>query len=89
MATASPISGSPTEIRVIYQGQDWFAVDKPAGMSVHNKKGGDVVSAFPEHDKLFLLNRLDEPVSGILLLATSKSVAAAIQRQRFSILESQ
>lgn len=69
------------QIPIIAHGIDWFAIDKPAGVSVHNQKGDDVVSAFPEHPKLFLLNRLDVPVSGIVLLATSRSVASAIQTQ--------
>jgi 23S rRNA-/tRNA-specific pseudouridylate synthase len=73
--------GDSTQIQVIAQGTDWFAVNKPAGMSVHNDKGDDLVSAFREHDKLFLLNRLDAQVSGIVMLATSKPVASAIQRQ--------
>ncbi len=66
---------------VLARGTDWFAINKPAGVSVHNEKGNDVVSAFPEYEKLFLLNRLDVPVSGIVLLASDKLVAAAIQGQ--------
>ena len=66
---------------VIAEGSDWFAINKPTGLSVHNEKGNDVVSSFPEHENLFLLNRLDAKVSGIVLLATNKSVASAIQAQ--------
>jgi 23S rRNA-/tRNA-specific pseudouridylate synthase len=72
---------TPTQIQIVAQGTGWFAVNKPAGMSVHNQKGGDLVSCFPEYETVFLLNRLDVPVSGIVMLATSKSVASAIQQQ--------
>ena len=72
---------NPPEIVVIHEGGDWFAVNKPAGLSVHNDAGNDLVSAFAGRGAVFLLNRLDQDVSGIVLLATNAATASAIQQQ--------
>lgn len=72
---------SSSNIKIIAEGQHWFAVAKPAGISVHNDDGDDVISAFSEHENLHLLNRIDKEVSGIVLLATDKQVASDIQTQ--------
>jgi RluA family pseudouridine synthase len=65
-------------IPVIDQGNGWVCVEKPAGISVHNDPGKDLVSMLagqPEFKGLDLLqpvHRLDRETSGLLVLATDK-----------------
>ena len=80
----------PSPIPVIGGGHGWLAVEKPAGMSVHNDPGHDLCSllnTYLESDEamagkfdcdwsygLHPVHRLDKATSGIILLACRKRV---------------
>jgi RluA family pseudouridine synthase len=75
---------------VLAAGKDWLVVDKPAGMTVHNKPGTDLCSFALTHvqnetaakgeidiDPDFGVNpvhRLDKEASGIIILASSREM---------------
>jgi RluA family pseudouridine synthase len=67
---------------ILAEGSGWLAIDKPAGLSVHNDPvHGDVLSVLSAGFKnrtFFPVHRLDAPTSGVLLLATAKSVATEL-----------
>jgi 23S rRNA pseudouridine1911/1915/1917 synthase len=74
---------------VAYEDEHLFVVDKPAGVVVHPGHGhadGTLVQALagrvaggPEPDRPGVVHRLDRDTSGLLLLARSESVHAALQ----------
>lgn len=73
---------------VVDRGKGWLAVDKPAGLSVHNDPGNDVCSrlarflegpfadtvAYDPAYAVHPVHRLDRETSGILLLACQREV---------------
>lgn len=75
---------------VLAFGKGWLAVDKPAGMSVHNDPGEDLCSSALAciqskselHDQIKMdptfgvhpVHRLDRETSGIVILATDREV---------------
>jgi 23S rRNA-/tRNA-specific pseudouridylate synthase len=64
----------------IHVGKDWMVVNKPAGMSIHNSPGTDLLSVLQsQHDspQLFAVNRLDVVTSGLIIIA---STADAVRR---------
>jgi tRNA pseudouridine32 synthase/23S rRNA pseudouridine746 synthase len=64
---------------LLAQGEDWLAIDKPAGISMHSEEeeAGLVVQASHQFERpLWPVHRLDQVTSGILLLATSAAGAA-------------
>lgn len=77
------------KIPVLASGRDWLAVDKPAGVTVHNDPGRDLcslVSAFLEKQSAMsakitidpdfgirAVHRLDRETSGVVLLAASRN----------------
>ena len=77
-------------LQVIASGKNWIAVDKPAGMSVHNDPGKDLrahliarlqaepdlaaVTGLTAASRLNAVHRLDRETSGVLLLAGDRSV---------------
>jgi len=79
------IAGNSLSIAVLAMGKGWLAVDKPAGVTVHNAPGRDIcslasafilknpaVSVQIDMDPDFGVNpvhRLDKETSGIILLA--------------------
>ncbi len=84
-------------IRVVGVGKGWLAVDKPAGMSVHNVPGQDLCSYISEVvredaklqgiigvDSDFGVNpvhRLDKETSGVILLTVSPHIFRFFARQ--------
>ncbi|HMQ07199.1 MAG TPA: RNA pseudouridine synthase [Saprospiraceae bacterium] len=60
-------------IQVIQENEDWIAVNKPAGMAVQNDPNEDfsLLQWVEEYcqTSLHLINRLDRPVSGVVLFA--------------------
>ena len=73
-------------IRIVGEGDGWFAVDKPAGIPVHPSRSVRINSlierlrrAHPEPG-LRLAHRLDRETSGVLLLARNKATAARLGR---------
>jgi len=85
-----PINCGSIQIPVLAAGNGWLVVDKPAGMTVHNKPGMDLCSFASTHvqnetavkgqidiDPDFGVNpvhRLDKEASGILFLAASREM---------------
>ena len=85
-----PINCGSIQIPVLAAGKDWLVVDKPAGMTVHNKPGMDLCSIALTHvqnetaakgeiniDPDFGVNpvhRLDKETSGIILLAATREM---------------
>ncbi|MBU0544411.1 MAG: RNA pseudouridine synthase [Proteobacteria bacterium] len=85
-----PINCGSIQIPVLASGKGWLIVDKPAGMTVHNKPGMDLCSFALTHvqnetaareqidiDPDFGVNpvhRLDKEASGIILLAASREL---------------
>lgn len=66
---------------LLAQGEDWLAIDKPIGLSMHSEEdeAGLVVQASRQFERpLWPVHRLDQVTSGILLLATSAKGAARL-----------
>ena len=78
-------------LSMVYEDEDLLAVDKPAGMVVHpapGHKAGTLVNALLAHrpelaslDQAGLVHRLDRYTSGLLLVAKTREVRQALQRQ--------
>ncbi len=72
------------EIELIRENEDWLVLDKPPGVSVHNKQGQDLISfvkeKYPETDKAFLINRLDSGTCGLVLFAKNLKSARSLQQ---------
>lgn len=71
------------EPQLLYRHDDFIVVDKPGGWAVQGAEN-DLVSYYTKKEKrqMHTINRLDQPVSGITLLARSPKAAA-----RFSNLQ--
>jgi 23S rRNA pseudouridine1911/1915/1917 synthase len=83
------------ELQIVHEDDHLLVVDKPAGMVVHPGAGvstGTLVQALagkvaggPEADRPGIVHRLDRDTSGLLVVARSEEVHAALQeaiRQR-------
>ncbi|MEI8326525.1 MAG: RluA family pseudouridine synthase [Betaproteobacteria bacterium] len=82
-ASAAP----PRQFPILFEDDDFLAIDKPAGVAVH---GGSGVSfgvieqlrmARPGAHLLELVHRLDRDTSGVLLVAKKRSALKALQDQ--------
>lgn len=70
------------KIHIAARGTGWLCIEKPAGISVHNEVGKDIVSILgaqfphkdPKENLLQPVHRLDKETSGLLLLATKSEV---------------
>lgn len=70
------------KIHITARGKGWLCIEKPAGISVHNEPGKDIVSILgahfphnnPKQPLLQPVHRLDKETSGLLLLATEPEV---------------
>lgn len=76
--------------RIIWEDSNLIVVHKPAGMLVQSDRSFDVdlVSALKsylvkkgEKCELSVINRLDRPVSGLVLLAKNKQMAAKVTKE--------
>src|SRR3546814_1723710 len=75
-------------IDILYQDDALIAVNKPANLAVHRSKmvgNADefLIDLLREQvgDNVYLAHRLDRATSGVLLVARSKDVAAALGEQ--------
>lgn len=68
---------------VIERGAHWIAVHKPAGMSVHNDAGADLLSWLRESHPAdwHLVHRLDRETSGVVLACSNSALLTELQRQ--------
>lgn len=80
--------------RILWQGRDFLAIDKPAGLSVYGTRGETAGTLLPElekflratgswrpGDRLILVHRLDRDTSGVLLVARTEDAAQHLERQ--------
>jgi 23S rRNA-/tRNA-specific pseudouridylate synthase len=81
-----------TSIHILQAQTGWLAVDKPCNISVHNDPGKDLVSVIADQIKsdanlsgslgatsgftVHPVHRLDQETSGVILLATDKTILA-------------
>ena len=87
-----------TDVPILFEDDDLLAVEKPAGTLSHPNKGGKGKCAFRgrydfeerkfefECQTVWLLHRLDQDTSGVMLAAKSKEMADVI-RERFKCHE--
>jgi tRNA pseudouridine65 synthase len=72
-------------IPVLHQEADWLAVNKPAGLSVHNTEDSEnlltLLSRQLKTSSLHPVHRLDKETSGIQVLALSHQAAARLAAQ--------
>jgi len=70
------------QIVVIAEGDDWLAVDKPAGMATQPARDREQRSLEEllrlRFREIWLVHRLDTPTSGIVLFAKTKEAAAEL-----------
>lgn len=71
-----------SEITILSRGKNWLAVDKPAGLSIHNEPGRDLLSLLRKEsaagEEVHPVNRLDKGTSGIVLLALNHEMAGVL-----------
>lgn len=76
----------PLALPILEKGQNWLAIAKPAGISVHNE-AGDVLSRLKKqlppgsYQDIYPVHRLDKETSGVLLIATTSNSAAQLAEQ--------
>jgi 23S rRNA-/tRNA-specific pseudouridylate synthase len=67
---------------VIASSDAWIAIDKPAGMPAQPTRDRATLSAEEilrlRHRQIFLVHRLDTPVSGVMLFARTRDAAAML-----------
>jgi RluA family pseudouridine synthase len=92
-----PTKKTTIQIPILTAGNGWLAMDKPAGMTVHNESGGDLCSlaaAMVQHNKVLSskiemdenfgihpVHRLDKETSGVILLAANRAIFRFFSRQ--------
>ena len=83
---ASPRRARPIEVPVVYEDEDFVALDKPAGLAVHGGSGvahgliESLRAARTQAPFLELVHRLDRDTSGLLLVAKRRSALTALHR---------
>ncbi len=68
------------ELNIVYEDEFLAVLNKPVGMASQNSGGSDLVELFGNHAgcEVFIINRLDQPVGGLVLLAKDRQTAAAL-----------
>ena len=68
---------------IVMETEEWFVLDKPSGMSVHNDAGRDLISFAKDQgwgsDRAFPLHRLDRMTGGLVLFAKGAKAASKLQ----------
>jgi len=77
--------GEDIRTRILEVNHQYIAVNKPAGMPVQSDPSGDpalldLVSAYARQP-LHLINRLDRPVSGVVLFGRKRESTASLNQQ--------
>jgi 23S rRNA pseudouridine1911/1915/1917 synthase len=90
LAARAPMAAEDVPLAVLHEDDHLLALDKPAGVVVHPTHAhgsGTVMNAllwhareWPDGQRPSLVSRLDKLTSGILLIAKTPAVHAAIQR---------
>ena len=72
-------------MKILFQNQDFIAVDKPTGISVHNNEDSenliDTLQSQLKLNKLFPVHRLDKETSGVQVLALNEVSAKKLAEQ--------
>ena len=77
-------------MNIIYEDKDILVIDKPAGLAVQTRSVGekDVESEIKklrrskgEPAEIYVVHRLDKPVSGLMVLAKNKDAAAVLSKE--------
>ena len=81
----------PASLRLVYEDADLLAVDKPAGVVVHptyKNQDGTLLDALREHARHWpagqrpsIVGRLDKLTSGVVVVAKTAGIHAALQRE--------
>ncbi|GGY34934.1 putative RNA pseudouridine synthase [Bacterioplanes sanyensis] len=68
----------PANITILHRSNDWLAIDKPAGASLHNEDGQGLLKQLSDawQMPLWPVHRLDKVTSGVLVVALSAEAAA-------------
>jgi 23S rRNA pseudouridine1911/1915/1917 synthase len=82
---------APAEFRIAYEDEHLLVIDKPAGVVVHPARGhaqgtlvqalGDRVAGGNDPERPGIVHRLDRETSGLLVVARSDAVHAALKAQ--------
>ena len=77
------------DLKIIYEDDDLIAIDKPSGLlSISNSKEkektafrlvSDYIKSYNKNAKLFVVHRLDEKTSGVLLFAKNEKIKKQLQ----------
>ena len=74
------VAGGLPAIEVLASGDEWIAVNKPAGVPTQPARDRATLSLEEmlrvEHREIFLVHRLDTPTSGVVLFARTPAAAA-------------
>lgn len=80
----SVVDAPASSIPILASGDDWLAVDKPAGMPSQPERDRARTSLEEllrvEHRTIYLVHRLDTPTSGAMLFARTPAAAARLSR---------
>lgn len=86
-----------SELSIIYEDKDLIAIDKPYGLlSIGNSKEkentafrmvSDYIKSKNKNDKLFVVHRLDQGTSGVLLFAKNKKIKEILQKDWNSLVK--
>ncbi len=72
------------EVDILYEDEQMLAVNKPAGVPVQPDKSKDIslleITSNQLGSPLFLVHRLDRPVSGVVIFARTKEVSKILSR---------
>jgi 23S rRNA-/tRNA-specific pseudouridylate synthase len=78
------VAGDVPALPVIASTDDWIAIDKPIGMPAQPARDRATLSAEEilrlEHRQIYLVHRLDTPVSGVMLFARTPEWAAKLSQ---------
>lgn len=68
------------DINIVFEDEYLIIVNKPAGLASQSDGADDIVSRAEAHTggEIFIINRLDQPVGGLVLLAKDKKTAAVL-----------
>ena len=74
------VAGETTAVDVIASTDEWIAIDKPVGLPTQPTRDRATLSAEEilrlQYRQIFLVHRLDTPVSGVVLFARTRAAAA-------------
>lgn len=77
----------PNEIRIVYEDSSLIVIDKPAGLlSVPGKTGEESVESLlqRQYAEVFMVHRLDQDTSGLMVVARSREAHHILQQQFLS-----